>query len=111
MKRKIVISTILIVLATVSSFAILNADGYFNNKSENKVLATEVVSLTPVVLAKETTPIKTPVVAKKPIPVKKTVAKKVIPKKKIIRKKSKLNLNPAPFTSETAPYSAKNKYN
>ena len=112
MKRKIVISTILIVLGIVSSYAILRADGYFTNKIENKILATEVVSPNPIVLAKETTPIKTPVVAKKTTTIKKSSVKKVTHKKKVVKKKkSKLNLNPTPFTPETAPYSAKNKYN
>ena len=53
MKGKIIISTILIVLAIVSSFAILNADGFFNKKVDNKVLSSENVISTPIVWQKK----------------------------------------------------------
>ena len=112
MKRKIIISIILIVLAIGSSFAVLAFDGYFNQKKEidNKILSVQDTTTTkPIILATETTP-KTTITAKKAV-VKKAPVKKVTKKKVIKRKKSKLNLNPKPFTPETAPFSAKNRYN
>lgn len=113
MKSKIIVPTILIVLAIVSSVVILNADGYFDSKKiDNKILANEQSATKTITLAKETSQIKTPIVAKKTAVVKKAPVKKVAPKKKVVpKKKSKLNLNPAPFTPTTAPFSAKNKYN
>ena len=112
MKGKIIVPTILIVLAIVSSVVILTADGYFDNKKVyNKILSTEQISPKTIILAKETSQVKVPVVAKKTTTIKKSSAKKVTPKKKVIKKKSKLNLSPTPFTPETAPFSAKNRYN
>lgn len=112
MKRKIIISAILIVLAIGSSFAVLAFDGYFNNKKEidNKILSEQDTIVKPIILATETTTPKTTITAKKAV-VKKAPVKKTTKKKVIKRKKSKLNLSPTPFTPETAPFSAKNRYN
>ena len=111
MKRKIIITTILIVLAIGASLSILAFDGYFNKKEvDNKILSIQDTTVKPIVLAKETTNPKTTIATKKAV-VKKAPVKKTTKKKVVKKKKSKLNLNPAPFTPETAPYSAKNKYN
>lgn len=113
MKNKIIVLASLIVLATVSSVSILYTDGYFDrNKVENKILSVEQPMQKPIILAKETTPKKNIVAVKKTTINKKTPVKKINPKKKkTVKKKSKLNLNPTPFTVDTAPFSAKNKYN
>jgi len=110
MKNKIIVLSILIFLAGVSSFLILINDGYFD-KNENKILSVEQPMLPTTVLAKETTEVKTPVVVKK-APVKKVAAKKkVVKKKKTVKKKKSVNLAPPPITEDTAPHSAKNRYN
>jgi len=113
MKGKIIVLSTLIVLAGASSLAILASDGYFDSKKiDNKILSNEQVAPKTITLAKETTQSKTPIVAKKTSTVKKPPVKKTTPKKKVVKKKkSKLNLNPAPFTPETAPFSAKTRYN
>jgi len=114
MKQKTIVLIVLIFLATSSSAIVLYSDGYFNKKSvEHKILASQEQSITkPVVLAKETTSIKKPTaIVKKPTVVKKPVVKKVVPKKKVVVKKKRVNLAPPVFTPQTAPFSAKNKYN
>jgi hypothetical protein len=111
MKRKVIITTILIVLAIGASLSILAFDGYFNKKSiDNKILSVQDTTTKPIVLAKDTTTPKTTVTAKKAV-VKKAPVKKTTKKKVVKKRKSKLNLNPPPFTPETAPFSAKNRYN
>jgi hypothetical protein len=113
MKQKTIVLIILIFIATTSSFLVLASEGYFDSKKiENKVLAVEQkVTSTPIVLASETTATKKPVIAKKTPTVKKAPVKKKVVKKKTVKRKSKLNLSPAVFTPETAPYSAKNSRN
>ena len=115
MKQKTIVLIILIFIATTSSVLVLATEGYFDNKKiENKILAVEQkVTSTPIALASETTATKKPVIAKKTTTVKKAPAKKkVVKKKKVVRKvKHKLNLAPAVFTPETAPFSAKNGRN
>ena len=116
MKQKTIVLIILILIATTSSVLVLASEGYFDNKNiNNKVLAVEQkVTSTPVALASETTAIKKPSIGKKTITIKKAPAKKKVvkKKKKTVRKvKHKLNLAPAVFTPETAPFSAKNSRN
>ncbi len=112
MKQKIAVLIVLIFLATASSAAVLYSDGYFSKKeTEHKMLSLQEQSTSkPIVLAKETTSVKKPTIVKKPTVTKKAPVKKVIPKKKVVKKKS-VNLAPPVFTPQTAPFSAKNKYN
>jgi hypothetical protein len=109
MKKKFLIPSVLIFLAFVSSFGILIVDGHFDKaKEENKILSLKEIQPTkePIVLAK-LTPVKTVsnTTVKKTTPVKKAPAKKPVVKKK------RVNLAPPLITPQTAPYSAKNKYN
>jgi len=116
MKQKTIVLIILILIATTSSVLVLSSEGYFDNKKiDSKVLSVEQrVTSNPIALASETTAVKKPSIEKKTTTVKKApVKKKVVKKKKkTVRKvKHKLNLAPAVFTPETAPFSAKNSRN
>lgn len=107
MKQKMTIRIVLILVATISSVAILSADGYFDKpKVENKILSVEPTVANPIVLAKATTSVKKPTIAKK-APIKKAPIKKKAP----VKKKKSVNLAPAIITTATAPHSAKNKSN
>ena len=111
MKQKTIVLIILIFIATASSVVVLASDGYLSRrKSESKILAVEERAVsTPIVLAQNTSSDTKPTIVKTAT-VKKAPAKKVTPKKKkVVKKKSKLNLAPAVFTPETAPYSAKKR--
>jgi len=112
MKGKIIVISILIVLAIGASVAILASDGYFDsNKQENVVLASVVPAAKPVLLATSSTSVVKPAVVKKATIKKKPPAKKKVVKKKKVVAKKKVNLAPPVITPETAPYSAKNRHN
>jgi hypothetical protein len=107
MKQKMTIRIVLILVATISSVAILSADGYFDKpKVENKILSVEPTIANPIVLAQATTSVKKPTITKK-APVKKVIKKK----KKVVKKKKSVNLAPPIITTDTAPHSAKNRNN
>jgi hypothetical protein len=108
MKKKFIIPLVLVFLSVASSFGILFVDGHFDKqKEENKILSLKEIQPTkePIVLAK-LTPTKTV----SAVTSKKTTVKKTSTKKPVVRKK-KVNLAPPLITPQTAPYSAKNKYN
>lgn len=105
MKQKTIIKIVLIFIASISSVAILSADGYFDKpKIENKILSVEPSLGNSIVLAQSTSSVKKPTVVKK-APVKKVIPKK----KKVVKKKKNVNLNPPIITPTTAPYSAKKR--
>ena len=112
MKQKIIVLTILIVIATSSSFLILRKDSSFNyeNKNTDEVLAVEHSIVGQVAYANNTTAAKKQI-TKKTTTKKKVTTKKKTTKKKTTKKKSRVNLAPPVITPDTAPHSAKNKYN
>jgi hypothetical protein len=105
MKKKLIIISILFLVAISSSAVVLAKDGYFDKpKVENKVLSVEPFVAKPILLAQATSQVKKPVV------VKKATAKKVTPKKKkVVRRKKVVNLAPPVITPATAPHSAKKR--
>ena len=113
MKQKIIVLTILILIATSSSFVILSGDSYFNRGTSNKeVVAVEQSIVGQVASASESTTTKKTITKKSKITKKSTTKKKSTKKKTAKKKKkSKVNLAPPVITTDTAPHSAKNKYN
>ena len=115
MKQKLIVLSVLIFVAAVSSFLVLKEDGYFDNNKQDdaKVLSVASSSMNQVAMAQESTVAKKETVAKTVTPVKKKVTpkKKVVKKRKVSKVKHKLNLAPPVITPATAPFSAKNKHN
>lgn len=115
-KEKIIVISILSIIAITSSYAILRDDDYFSkNEMNNKLLATESSMNTSVAFANETTQTAKPQIAKTTTTTatvkKATPKKKTATKKKVVKKKKSINFAPPIITPDTAPHSPKTRYN